>query len=82
MKEDGSVSYPDAGSPQGGVIAPPTKVQNFLIGAVTVFASLVDKKGEIDAVDDSHLLRLDGDSSNQGAKDFAFCCPVRVVQIG
>jgi len=22
--EDGSVSYPDSGSPQGGVIAPPT----------------------------------------------------------
>lgn len=35
VMEDGSVSYPDAGTPQGGVITPPTKVQTvwgFLIG--------------------------------------------------
>ena len=27
VMEDGSISYPDAGSPQGGVITPPTMLQ-------------------------------------------------------
>jgi RNA-directed DNA polymerase len=30
VMEDGAVSYPDSGSPQGGVISPPTIVQNAL----------------------------------------------------
>ena len=29
VMEDGNVSYPDSGSPQGGVVTPPTKVQTF-----------------------------------------------------
>ena len=31
VMEDGSVSYPDAGSPQGGVITPPTILQTKLV---------------------------------------------------
>ncbi|MBX3438615.1 MAG: hypothetical protein KF861_14070, partial [Planctomycetaceae bacterium] len=42
--EDGSVSYPDAGSPQGGVVTAPTKVQNFLV------TRFLRKKGEVDSV--------------------------------
>src|SRR3954454_16480179 len=51
VMEDGSVSYPDAGTPQGGVITPPTKVQNLSIASILTLR----KKGEVDAVDDTDL---------------------------
>ena len=43
------------GTPQGSVIAPPTKVQNFLFPA---FASFLRKKGEVDPVHDPNLICL------------------------
>jgi len=68
----------DQGSPQGGPLAPPTKVQNFLVAGC---ASLLRKKGEVDPVDDSYLCGLDHYAGNQRAEYFAFGGPVSVVQI-
>ena len=48
-------SRPKQGTPQGGEIAPPTKVQNSLV------ASIPGKKGGVDAIDDPHLGGLDDD---------------------
>ena len=45
-----------------GEIAPPTKVQNFLISA---FASFLRKKGEVDPVYDPNLIRLYDDLVDQ-----------------
>ncbi len=52
VSEDGKWSKTTVGTPQGAVIAPPTKVQTFLF---SVFASFLRKKGEVDTVDDSNL---------------------------
>ena len=79
VMEDGNVSYPDSGSPQGGVITPPTKVQNFLLASS---ASFPRKKGEVDAIDDPDLSCFDHDASDQRAKYLAFGGPVGVVEIG
>lgn len=50
------------GTPQGGAIAPPTKVQNFLVSA---FASFLRKKGEVDSVYDPNLIGLYDDLVDQ-----------------
>jgi len=50
--ENGIFKPTTIGTPQGGVIAPPTKVQTFLI---SVFTGFLRKKGEVDTVDDSNL---------------------------
>ena len=52
QRADGRLEERTKGSPQGSVITPPTKVQNFFL-AVT--ASLLRKKGEVDSVNDSDL---------------------------
>jgi len=74
VMEDGSISYPESGSPQGGEITPPTKVQNF------VLASSAGKKGEVDAVDDADLFGFDLDAVDQGAEDVTARVPVRGFQ--
>ena len=64
VMEDGNISYPDSGSPQGGVITPPTKVQNF---PIAVNASRLRKKGEVDTVNDLDLGWLDHNPSDERA---------------
>jgi len=61
------------GSPQGGPLTPPTKVQNFLFACV---ASFLRKKGKVDSVDDSDLLFLDHNSVDQGTQNLATHRPV------
>lgn len=68
--EDGNLSYPDEGTPQGGVITPPTKVQNSLVAAI---ASLLGKKGEVDAIDNTDLVWFDHNAIDQCAKYFSLC---------
>jgi group II intron reverse transcriptase/maturase len=60
--EDGAVTYPTTGLPQGGVIAPPTIWQTAPFGAI-------NKRGEVDPVDDPDLLGVDLDPLDQGADD-------------
>ena len=76
VTEDGSLSYPDAGTPQGGVATPPTKVQTFSIPLA------VEKKGEVDPVGDSDLIAFDFNVSDCRAEDFATCVPVCRIQPG
>jgi group II intron reverse transcriptase/maturase len=59
--EEGTLTHPETGTPQGGVIAPPMKVQNFFL------ASFLRKKGEVNSVDDPYLLRFDDHLGNQCA---------------
>ena len=59
----------EMGTPQGGVISPPTKVQNFSNASVPNLG----KKGEVDAVDDADLGRFDDDAVDQSSEDFATC---------
>ena len=60
--EDGDVSYPEAGTPQGGVITPPTIWQNAPFGAFS-------KRGRVHPVDHSDLLRADLDALDQRPDD-------------
>jgi RNA-directed DNA polymerase len=60
---------PTQGTPQGGVVAPPTKVQNFSAASILSLG----KKGEVDAVDDADLSWLDDDFIDERAEDFATC---------
>ena len=53
VMEDGVFKPTTIGTPQGGVIAPPTKVQNSLL------ASFAGKKGEVDSVGDANLVLFD-----------------------
>jgi len=78
VMEDGSVSYPDTGSPQGGVVAPPTKVQNVLFA---YFASFLRKKGEVDPVDDANLVALDQYAVDQRAKYLTTHQPISILQV-
>lgn len=78
VMEHGSVSFPDAGSPQGGVVSPPTKVQNFLFACV---ASSLRKKGEVDAIHDANLLGFDHDAVDQRAENLAAQRPVGRLQM-
>ena len=62
VSEEGQWSATTVGTPQGSVIAPPTKVQNFLVSA---FASFLRKKGEVDSVYDPNLIGLYDDLVDQ-----------------
>ena len=74
MMEDGLVSARTEGTPQGGPLTPPTKVQN------SVLASFADKKGEVDAIGNANLVLFDPDSFDQGSDDLATGHPVGLVQ--
>jgi hypothetical protein len=63
------------GTPQGGVITPPTKVQN------SVFASTLGKKGEVDSIDDADLSWLKDDAVDEGAKDLSTRGPIGLIQV-
>jgi len=66
------------GTSQGAVIAPPTKVQNFLLSS---FASFLRKEGEVDPVDDSNLVQFHHDLVNQRPQDLAPQCPIGGLQV-
>lgn len=76
--ENGLFTATDGGTPQGGPLAPPTKVQTFLF---SVFASFLRKKGEVDTVDDSNLRFLDHHTVDQRTQNFATQCPVCLFEI-
>ena len=78
VMEGGVFKPTTVGTPQGGVIAPPTKVQNFLLAA---FASFLRKKGEVDPVDDPKLLFFDLDAVYQRAQNLATKRPVCRLQV-
>lgn len=78
VMEDGSISYPDAGTPQGGVVAPPTELQTFRI---SVFVSFLRKKGEVNTVDDSSLRFFDHHTVDKRALNFAARGPVGLFEI-
>ena len=59
---DGLCQLSTEGTMQGGPLAPPTKVQNFLVAST---ASFLRKKGEVDSVDDPNLFFFDLNSINQ-----------------
>jgi RNA-directed DNA polymerase len=63
VMEEGTITYPDAGSPQGGVIAPPTIWQNAPLGAFS-------KRGEVHPVDHPDLLGANLDALDQRPNDF------------
>ena len=71
--EDGCVTHPEAGSPQGGVVTPPTMLRTTLLGA-----SL--KRGRTDPVDDADLLLVNLDFLHQGPDDLSSRVPVGLLQ--
>jgi RNA-directed DNA polymerase len=65
--EDGSLSFPESGTPQGGVVTPPTTWQTRAPSGATV------KRGRADPVADSDLAILDLHRFDQGSNDLAAC---------
>ena len=59
---------PEAGTPQGAVITPPTMLQTTLLGATF-------KRGRTHPVNDAHLPFIDFDLLDQGTNDLLSCCP-------
>jgi group II intron reverse transcriptase/maturase len=78
VSEAGRWSDTTVGTPQGAVIAPPTKVQNFLLASI---ASCLCKKGEVDAIHDADLVFFDRHAVDQCAQDFAPHQPVGRLKI-
>ena len=72
--EDGVLTTPEHGTPQGGVVTPPTMWQTSLLGA-----SL--KRGWTDPIHDADLLLVDLDSLHQGPNNFSSRLPTRLVQL-
>ncbi len=70
--EEGSLSYPESGSPQGGVITPPTMLHNAPVGAS-------DKRGRADPVHDTHGFVVDLHTFDQGTDNLAARWPVRLL---
>ena len=64
----------ERGTPQGGEITPPTKVQT------SFFASTAEKRGETDSVRHADLVGLDSDTSDECADDLAPRGPVGIVE--
>lgn len=72
--EDGRVTHPESGSPQGGVITPPTMLRTTLLGAPF-------KRGWTDPVHDADLLLVNLDSLHQRPDDLTPRVPVRPLQL-
>jgi hypothetical protein len=72
--EEGVLTIPDDGTPQGGVTTPPTMLQRTLLGA-----SL--KRGRTDPIHDADLLLFDLDLLHQRTKDLPSRLPVRLLQL-
>ncbi len=73
---DGILQPSTEGTPQGGPLTPPTKVQTFSISLA------IEKKGEVDSVGDSDLIAFDFNVFDGRAEDFATCVPVGRIQAG
>ena len=73
--EDGTRIARDRGTPQGGVITPPTIVQNAPVGAAF-------KRAGVHPVHDFHLLRFDLHTFDQCPNDLPACLPIRLFQAG
>ena len=71
--EDGCITHPESGSPQGGVVTPPTMLQTTLLGASF-------KRGWTDSIHDANLLLVDLDLLHQRPDDLPPCLPVRSLQ--
>jgi hypothetical protein len=74
VMENGLVGPTDEGTPQGGPLSPPTKVQNSLL------ASCDGKRGEANAVGHTDLLRFDLHARDERADDLAPREPIGVVE--
>src|SRR5271165_665296 len=72
--EDGVLTTPEHGTPQGGVVTPPTMLQITLLGA-----SL--KRGWTDPVHDADLPFVDLDLLHQSPNDLPSRVPVRLLQL-
>src|SRR5271165_5740444 len=72
--EDGVLTTPEHGTPQGGVVTPPTMLQRTLLGA-----SL--KRGWTDPIHDADLLLVDLDLLHQSPNDLPSRVPVRLLQL-
>ncbi len=72
--EEGVLTTPEDGTPQGGVITPPTMLQRTLLGA-----SL--KRGRTDPIHDADLLLVDLDLLHQSTDDLPSRVPVRLLQL-
>jgi group II intron reverse transcriptase/maturase len=70
--EGGCITYPEDGSPQGGVITPPTMLHNAPFGAIR-------KRGGVDLVDHPDVLLIDLYPLDQGANDLASARPVGLL---
>ena len=57
-----------------GESTPPTKVQN------SVISGWVEKKGEVDSIGDSDLVRFDLNVIDGGAEDFPAGVPVGAIE--
>jgi RNA-directed DNA polymerase len=64
--EEGNITLPEAGTPQGGVITLPTILQNAPSGALS-------KRGWAHPVDHPHLLLVDLHTFDQSTDDLAAC---------
>ena len=62
-----------SGTPQGGVLTPPTMLRTTLLGAPF-------KRGRSDPIHDAHLLHVDFDPPHQGPDNFPSRVPVRRLQ--
>ncbi len=72
--EEGVLTIPDDGTPQGGVATPPTMLQTSLLGA-----SL--KRGRTDPIHDANLLVVDLDLLDQRPNNFPSRLPARLLQL-
>jgi RNA-directed DNA polymerase len=72
VMEAGTVSYPDSGSPQGGVITPPTMLHNAPFGAIR-------KRGWAYPVDHAYVLLVDLYPLDQSTDDLATSHPISVL---
>ena len=72
--EEGVLTTPDEGTPQGGVLTPPTMLRTSLLGAPL-------KRGWTYAINGSNLALIDLDLLNERPDDLSSCQPVRLLQL-
>jgi RNA-directed DNA polymerase len=70
--EEGCLTHPESGSPQGGVITPPTMLQTALLGATF-------KRGWTDPINDVNLPFIDFDLLDQRSDDLSSCRPIGLL---
>src|SRR6266581_1789351 len=70
--EDGAVWYPEAGTPQGGVVTPPTMLQNAPIEVIGAIHERVGRHAEHDV----DLSVVDFDTADQHADDLTAGVPI------